>query len=109
MTEIETPIPATPAERDIVAKPDTWFRGKRLIFAVALVVLGCWFAYDGWIGWPRENEKAKGVEGVLKLPHSDLDLLFQKVLASILPSGNSSTPHSSSRPGIAASTSTLGS
>src|SRR6476469_4491332 len=70
---------------EIVARPDNWYRGQRLIFAIALILAGGWFGYDGWVRWPHENEVAAKVEGVTKLPHSDLDIKFQKILAIVLP------------------------
>jgi hypothetical protein len=85
MTSTGTAIESAPPDADIVAPPDNWYRGKRLIFAIALIVGGAWFAYDGWIRWPRENEQALKVAGVTKLPHTEFDIKLQKILAVSLP------------------------
>lgn len=82
---VDSAAPAVPDGADIVAPPDNWYRGKRLIFAIALILGGGWFGYDGWVRWPRENALALKVEGVTKLPHSELDIKIQKVLAIALP------------------------
>ncbi len=39
----------------IVANPGREFRLRRGIMAVVIVVMGVWFAYDGWVAWPRSN------------------------------------------------------
>ena len=85
-TVVEYASPARPDDADeIVAWPDKWYRGKRLIFAIGLIVLGGWFGYDGWVAWPAKNQEAIARGGVTKLPHSDLDIKIQKILAVTLP------------------------
>ena len=94
------------APDEIVAEPDAGYRWKHLIVAIAMLAAGGWFAYDGWIKWPRENahivevQKAKEaastandtakVEALAKelsdlSYHSEWDLFFQKFLAITLP------------------------
>ncbi|HEV7301394.1 MAG TPA: hypothetical protein VGN72_18675 [Tepidisphaeraceae bacterium] len=46
--------PATP-DQPIVAKPGRYYRNVRYLMALAAVLMGCWFAYDGFIAWPRMN------------------------------------------------------
>jgi hypothetical protein len=75
---------SAPSDAEIVARPDNWYRGKRMLFAIALIAAGPWFWYDGWIKWPQENATAVELKAS-KQPHSDLDLLIQKVLACALP------------------------
>ena len=91
---------------ELIAEPDAGYRWKHLIVAIAMIAAGGWFAYDGWKKWPAENariaqvQKEKDaassagdtarVEVLAKelqdlSPHSDMDLLFQKVLAFALP------------------------
>jgi hypothetical protein len=92
----------------IVARPSHhWrdYRAKRLALSVMLVIFGIAFAYDGFVGWPRQNERiaelGRQIEDArkngddrkvseldaershIKL-HSDMDLLMQKVLAFVL-------------------------
>jgi len=93
----------------IIARASNEYRLKRLVIVVMLVGSGLWFAYDGYIGWPRENQrlaelkkeqesarKANDDSKVIQLatqiknvhegtPHSDTDLMMQKLLAFSLP------------------------
>lgn len=92
----------------IVARADGRFRMKHFIMAIALIAGGCWFAYDGWINWPRQNAEADRWQAALfeaqnapvkeqaKIEqlaselksvekHNDANILLQKVLAGILP------------------------
>jgi hypothetical protein len=97
----------SPISDEIVARPDMRYRGKHLIFSFVIIVAGFWFAYDGWIGWPRHNREVYAVEsGIRKAetehdqkkadelktqlanmhkPYNDADLLIQKLLAVALP------------------------
>ena len=96
------PVPLGP----IVARASTEYRVKRGIIVLMLVGMGLWFAYDGFYGWPKENQRideltnqvndarkvGKDSEvhrleaelGKLK-KHSDTDINMQKVLAFGLP------------------------
>ena len=91
----------------IVAKAATYYRTTRYIMVVLLIGMGGWFGYDGFKGWPSENPKIDEVNGQLaaaqkagnkelvekldanplarKAKHSDMDILFQKLLAFVLP------------------------
>jgi hypothetical protein len=91
----------------IIAHPDFWYRIKRYIMVVVLIGMGPWFAYDGWKGWPAENQKIadlnhqlddahkknneKRIDELNHDPlthspgHSELALAIQKVLAIALP------------------------
>lgn len=93
----------------IVARASNEYRLKRLVIVIMLIGSGLWFAYDGYIGWPRENQriidlkkeqeaarKANDDAKVIHLsteiknvnsgnPHSDTDLTWQKRLAFSLP------------------------
>jgi hypothetical protein len=53
-----TPDPAVPAAVDepIVARGARYYRNTRYIFSLVLLVMGAWFAYDGFHNWPRQNE-----------------------------------------------------
>ncbi|MEA2709484.1 MAG: hypothetical protein QOF78_2085 [Phycisphaerales bacterium] len=94
------------ATDEIVAEPDAGYRWKHLLVAAAMIAAGLWFAYDGWIKWPRENQRIHQVQKekdtanaagntteVEKLAkelqslnfHTGMDLFFQKFLAFTLP------------------------
>jgi hypothetical protein len=110
----KVPAAATAAHKPtgplvIVARASNEYRLKRLVIVIMLVGSGLWFAYDGYIGWPRENQrlaelkkeqeaarKANDDSKVIQLatqiknihegtPHSDTDLMMQKLLAFSLP------------------------
>lgn len=68
----------------IVARAGRYYRNARYLMVLLCLGLSGWFAYDGWIGWPRENAAAiqRGEE---KLPRSDFDILLQRILAGALP------------------------
>ena len=92
--------------RDLVAEPDAGYRWKHLIMAILLVAAGLWFAYDGWVKWPRQNAQiervqkekaaAQDVNDTPKVQelskqlssmshHTNTDILIQKLLAITLP------------------------
>src|SRR5437667_5304855 len=70
-TETES-VPETTDE--IVAKPDRRYRGKHLFFGIVIVVVGFWFVYDGFVGWPRHNAEVKAVEDGIERAESTRDL-----------------------------------
>jgi hypothetical protein len=53
-TAPDTAAPA--ADETIVARGGTYYRVTRYIFSAVLVVAGAWFAYDGFVNYPRWNE-----------------------------------------------------
>jgi hypothetical protein len=75
----------------------------RYLMAVILVVVAGWFAYDGYKGWPAENEQIDALAKrhqahdptltndeltlAQKQKHSDTDIAWQKRLAFGLPVG----------------------
>ena len=104
MSQPSTPQPI--AAGPLVARASNEYRVKRLIIVLMLVGMGAYFALDGWIRWPRENQRiveltkekevalhANDTAKVSQLDaeikslsqHSDTDLLMQKVLACALP------------------------
>jgi hypothetical protein len=93
----------------IVARASNEYRLKRLVIIVMLIAGGLWFGYDGFVGWPGENQriadlikqqeaarKANDDSKVIQIgtqikdihggiPHTDTDIRMQKVLAFSLP------------------------
>ena len=92
---------------EIVARAGTYYRVTRYVITAALIVMGLWFGYDGFYGWPEKNRKileidkqqqealARGDQDEANRLtqeknnvgtfHSDADLLLQKVLFFTLP------------------------
>lgn len=73
---------------EIIARPGAYYRRAR--YAIVAIVLACglWFAYDGWINWPREVELYNNLphEQQIKrvIPHTNLDIAIQRYLAVAL-------------------------
>lgn len=104
-----TQVPAAPVPSGppIVAKAAAYYRGTRYTMVVLLLAAAGWFAYDGWKGWPAENERHRQNNAALdaakkagdeakmtalnKDPyttmkeHSDSDIQLQRRLAMALP------------------------
>jgi hypothetical protein len=49
---LETPAAGEP----IVAYAGTYYRVTRYIFSAVMIAMGAWFAYDGFVTYPRNNE-----------------------------------------------------
>ncbi len=85
MTTAPDATAAAPHDADeITARGSTEYRVRRYILILLMVGAGLWFAYDGWVGYPADNAKAAQL-GAAKMPHSDLDITIQKILAFTLP------------------------
>ena len=91
----------------VSATAATYYRMTRYIMVVLLLAMGGWFGYDGFVGWPTENQQivklnadmeAAKKEGDLKkfeeinanklahaTLHSETDIVIQKLLAFGLP------------------------
>lgn len=76
---------AASPDGEIVAKAGRYYRNTRYIMTLVLIGAGLWFGYDGWIGYPKENEKARALGGVEKLPYNEASINLQKILALSLP------------------------
>ncbi|MDB5300773.1 MAG: hypothetical protein JWO87_2436 [Phycisphaerales bacterium] len=77
---------------EIVARAGRYYRNARYLLVTMMVGAGLWFAYDGWIGWPRERAHFYSLpadqQRLLHKPHEDLDIALQKKLAfSLVPIG----------------------
>ena len=90
-------IDAPPAV--ITAHAGRYFRWTCYIIALAMVVMGLWFGYDGFVQWPKENqawidkEREAAIKNNLdpdkvdteKLPHPGFDVPLQRILFFALP------------------------
>lgn len=94
-----------PLQLPITAGPGKSFRFWRYIMVVALVGMGGWFLYDGFIAWPEHNRKLAELQAQLReLPDgsdafvaknkeinehgqakTDFDINLQKMLGFSLP------------------------
>jgi len=72
------------ASGDVVARAGRYFRNTRYLISVGLIAMGLWFAYDGWVTYPRENQKARD-EGKDIMPHPGKDIPLQRALGFALP------------------------
>ena len=75
---------AAPPDAEIVARPGRYYRNTRFIFVAAMLFFAAYFAYDGWVAWPREAAMHRQ-DPKTGAPHSDFDILLQKILACSLP------------------------
>jgi hypothetical protein len=72
----------------IIAPPAPTYRIKFIIIFILCVGMGAWFGYDGFVNWPAQNDAAAHHEGYQQgdpLPHSQMDMGFQKVLMVLVP------------------------
>jgi hypothetical protein len=90
----------------IVARAGRYYRNARYLMALICVGLGLWFAYDGWVAWPRENDRHAQVSAKLDTAratgnkdeesrlqeelksvkhHGGFDIPLQRILGGALP------------------------
>jgi len=100
--------PTAVTNEDVVARGGEYYRRMRYLVAAILLAAGVWFAYDGWVGWPRINDRIADIKQQINdqdehtevgkkhradlteqlkdlKPHDDLAILLQKLLAFGLP------------------------
>src|ERR1700683_539965 len=90
-TPVEAPAdaaPPAPDVGDVLARGSAYYRNARYVLAAALLVYGVWSIHDGFFSWPDMNAKAVARDTALGLdpkpPHSDMDILFNRVLGCAL-------------------------
>ena len=97
-TELQGQSPPAPGQDDgeIVARPGRYYRNARYIMTAICVGLGLWFMYDGWVGWPRENERHAQVSAQLDTARAtgnkDAESKLQEELKSIKHHGGFDIP-----------------
>ena len=77
---------------EIIARRATYYRNTRLLVTGMVFLMGCWFLYDGLVGYPSYNqrfEKSTPSEQLqMQKPHSDADIQLQQGLGfGLLPLG----------------------
>jgi hypothetical protein len=76
---------------EIVARAGRYYRVTRYIMTAVLLGMAAWFAYDGFVTYPRDNQIHRLHEQDPlkypddKQPHTDTDIQMQKALAVLLP------------------------
>jgi len=78
----ETLSDTSPKSGDVTARAGTYYRVTRYLMTLMFIGMGAWFAYDGFVNWPRQNANA---DPNAKMPHTNLDITIQKLLACVLP------------------------
>lgn len=82
---METATPSQASTGDIVARAATYFRNTRYVMVAMFLGMGLWFAYDGWVKYPRVNAELQAKEPGAKVPHNDTSILIQRMLGFALP------------------------
>lgn len=54
--------PPAPSNDPIIARGGTYYRNTRYIMTAVLFAMAGWFAYDGWVAWPRLNEQYQSLD-----------------------------------------------
>ena len=91
MTTTDTAPVTETAGEPIVARGATYYRVTRYLFCLVLLGMGGWFAYDGFVKYPRHNElHLLHVRDPVKYPqdyptHKETSIRLQKQLAVALP------------------------
>ena len=77
------------ADGEIVAYAGRWYRNARYIMSLICFALAAWFAYDGFVNWPAQNQRFDEMMARQEKPdfarHTETDLAVQKTLAVTLP------------------------
>ncbi len=105
-TDSSAALVTTPPAEPIIAGAARYYRMTRYIMCALIFVFGLYFAYDGWIGYPKQNAQLADVNArmeraqrnadeaeIAKLteerkdykPHTEMDIFLQKVLGVSLP------------------------
>jgi hypothetical protein len=92
MTTTATDTPDTHAAGEpIVAYAGTYYRVTRYIVSAVMIAMGAWFAYDGYVTYPRNNELHRlHVLDPVAHPkdystHNASSIRLQKILGGALP------------------------
>lgn len=102
----QQPVPGY--DEPIIARAGTYYRNARYLMFLIVVAFGCWFLYDGFVRYPKQNAEydalSKQVENMERSPnrdeaeflrltlkrnnatvHKPFDILLQKMLGFALP------------------------
>jgi len=86
------------AQNVVIAHSGREYRLRRGAFAILLIVMGLWFALDGFIRWPAEQKAFENAtpeqRALMTKPHNDASILIQRLLAvSLTPLGSILLPY----------------
>ncbi|HZL34672.1 MAG TPA: hypothetical protein VFC78_05125 [Tepidisphaeraceae bacterium] len=73
------------AQDQVIARAGTYYRNARYLIVALMLAAGLWFAYDGFINWPAEQQRyaaaSKQDRGIMHAPHTDLDINLNRRFA----------------------------
>ena len=72
---------------DVTARAGRYYRNTRYLLAAGILFYALWNIRDGFYNWPNENLVSK-MQGYDKPLHSDMDILFNRVLGLVLAPGS---------------------
>lgn len=100
------PAAPPPPPGPYAARAASYYRNVRYVITAAMIAMGCWFLYDGFVKYPAENREYARLQAEIEeandlgdsaeaaqlleqqkglSEHSDLDLAIQKILGFTLP------------------------
>ena len=65
------PAAAVPPPGPYAARGGSYYRNVRILIGVVLVLMGGWFLYDGFIGYPAENERYNALQAQIEQLQSE--------------------------------------
>ncbi len=76
----------------VIARRGSYYRNTRIIVTGMVIAMGCWFLYDGFVGYPDYNDKfdssTPSQQHTMTMKHSDSDIKLQRGLGvGLLPLG----------------------
>lgn len=88
----ETEAPSGGLSTDLVAHRGAYYRNTRILVTSMILAMGCWFLYDGLVGYPTYNAKfdrsTPTEQHEMTQKHSDTDIQIQQGLGfGLLPLG----------------------
>lgn len=76
------------SQPEIVARAGTYYRNARYLIVALVLGAGLWFAYDGFIGYPRRQQNyihaTKAQQANMEMPPNNLAVQLQRRLAFAL-------------------------
>lgn len=74
----------------IVATAGTYYRVTRYIITAVMIGMGLWFGYDGFIGYPKHNQRVRDLEAQKAIATTDEEK--NRIQTQIVEHGKEHTP-----------------